>query len=89
MMSCNRSPLPLKQQEALYSEANASLLHTREHGWKDVKVAHLFKACDCLHSEGKPGVVTHLLYLSQMGGYKSFTQKMEPSLKHIPYGRSR
>ncbi len=72
-----RSEPPLQQQEILYIEADTSMLLTREHGWKDVKVGRVFKASDCLHPEGKSGVITHSQYLTQMGGYKTFTQKME------------
>ncbi len=72
-----RSEPPLQQQETLYVEADASMLLTRECGWKDVKVGRVFKASDCLHPEGKPGLITHSQYLAQMGGHKPFTQKME------------
>lgn len=72
-----RTQPPLQQQETLYIEADASMLLTREHGWKDVKVGRMFKASDCLHPEGKQGLITHSQYLAQMGGCRSFTQKME------------
>ncbi len=72
-----RSQPPLQSGEMLYVEADASMLLTREHGYKDVKVGRVFKSSDCLHPEGKPGVITHSQYLTQMGGYKAFTDKME------------
>lgn len=72
-----RSQPPLQQQDPLYVEADASMLLTREYGWKDVKVGRVFKASDCLHPEAKPGMITHSQYLTQMGGYKTFTDKME------------
>ena len=72
-----RSQPPLQLQEMLYVEADGSLLLTRECGWKEVKVGRVFKSLDCLHPEGKQGLITHSQYLTQMGGYRSFTQKME------------
>lgn len=72
-----RSLPPLQLQDPLYVEADASMLLTREQGYKDVKVGRVFKSSDCLHPEGKSGLITHSQYLTQMGGYKSFTQKME------------
>lgn len=72
-----RTMPPLQHPDPLYVEADASMLLTREQGYKDVKVGRVFKSSDCLHPEGKPGLITHSQYLTQMGGYKSFTQKME------------
>lgn len=72
-----RSKPPLQQQELLYVEADASMLLTREHGWKEVKVGRVFKSSDCLHPEGKEGMIAHSQYLTQMGGAGGFTQKME------------
>ena len=72
-----RTMPPLQQQQMLYVEADASMLLTREHGWKDVKVGLVFKSSDCLHPVGKEGMITHSQYLTQMGGYKAFTDKME------------
>lgn len=68
---------PLQKAETLYVEADGSMILTREKGWKEVKVGQVFRSCDCLHPEGKPGMITHSQYLSQPGGYKSFTDKME------------
>jgi hypothetical protein len=72
-----RSQPPLHNQELLYVEADGSMMLTRSQGWKEVKVGRLFKSSDCLHPEGKPGLLTHSQYLAQLGGCKSFTEKME------------
>ena len=72
-----RTQSPLQAQEKLYVEADASMLLTRGQGWKEVKVGRLLKSSDCLHPEGKQGLITHSQYLSQMGGYKTFTEKIE------------
>jgi hypothetical protein len=72
-----RTEPPLPSADVLYVEADASMILTREQGWKEVKVGRLFKASDCLHPEGKPGVITHSQYLSHLGGYRTFTRQME------------
>jgi hypothetical protein len=73
-----RTQPPLQAKEKLYIEADASMLLTRQQGgWKEVKVGRLFKSSDCLHPQGKQGVITHSQYLTQMGSYKRFSEKME------------
>src|SRR4051795_7150513 len=55
-----RTQPPLQAKEMLYVEADASMLLTRQQGgWKEVKVGRLFKSLDCLHPQGKQGVITH------------------------------
>jgi hypothetical protein len=72
-----RTQPPLQAKEMLYVEADASMVLTREQGWKEVKAGRLFKSADCLHPQGKQGVITHSQYLAQMGSCKSFSEKME------------
>jgi hypothetical protein len=73
----NRTQPPLQAREVLYIEADASMLLTRSQGWKEVKVGRVFKSTDCLHPQGKQGMITHSQYLTQMGSHKSFREKME------------
>jgi hypothetical protein len=73
----SRTQPPIRQQDLLYVEADASMLLTRGQGWKEVKVGRLFKSSDCLHPEGKQGMITHSQYLAQMGSHKAFSEKME------------
>jgi hypothetical protein len=40
-------------------------------------MGRVFKASDCLHPDGKPGVITHSQYLAQLGGHRSFTKNMD------------
>jgi hypothetical protein len=72
-----RSQPPLQQQETLYVEADASMILTREQGWKEVKVGRIFKSSDCIHPDGKPGCITHSQYLAHLGGHRIFTRQME------------
>lgn len=80
-----RTQPPLPCSDTLYAEADASLILTREQGWKEVKVGRLFKASDCLHAEGKPGLITHSQYVAQMGGCKGFTQNMEALIEDYTF----
>lgn len=84
-----RSQPPLPAADLLYVEADGSLLLTREQGWKEVKVGRVFKASDCLHPEGKPGLITHSQYLAQMGGCRPFTQKMETLIENYTRNQER
>lgn len=72
-----RSRPPLQKEETLYVEADGSMILTREQGWKEVKVGRMFKSSDCLHPEGKSGMITHSQYFAKLDGCRSFTQKME------------
>lgn len=78
----SRTQPPLQVQERLYVEADASMLLTREQGWKEVKVGRLFKSGDCLHPEGKQGMITHSQYLTQMGSCKVFSEKLEALIEN-------
>ena len=70
--------LPIvREQETLYVEADASMVFTRKQGWKEIKVGRLFKSSDCLHAQGKPGLITHSQYLAHLGGHKTFSEQME------------
>lgn len=72
-----RNQPALRQQEILYIEADASLILTREHGWKEVKVGRLFKSSDCIHAGEKPGCITHSQYLAHLGSHRAFIAQME------------
>jgi hypothetical protein len=72
-----RSQPPLKQQDTLYIEADASMILSRKNGWKEVKLGRIFKSSDCIHPEGKPGCITHSQYLAHLRGHKVFSREME------------
>lgn len=72
-----RSQPVVRQSETLYVEADASMVFTRKQGWKEVKVGRLFKSSDCLHAEGKPGLITHSQYLAHLGGHKAFSEQLQ------------
>lgn len=72
-----RSQLPVREQETLYVEADASMAFTRKQGWKEVKVGRIFKSSDCIHADPKPGLIMHSQYLAHLGGHKAFAEQME------------
>lgn len=72
-----RTEPPLPSAEVLYVEADASMILTRERGWKEVKVGRVFKASDCLHPEDKEGLITHSQYLTHLGSHRTFTRQLE------------
>jgi hypothetical protein len=68
---------PPTKQEALYIEADGSMLLTREEGWKEVKLGRIFKASDCIHAGEKAGWISNSQYVAHLGGHKKFTLQME------------
>ena len=54
-VNVERTLTPLKQDEVLYSQADGSMVLTREEGWKEVKVGRIFKSSDCIHAGSKAG----------------------------------
>ena len=67
----------VKSNEAMYVEADGSMILTREEGWSEVKVGRIFKSSDCLHSEGKQGWISHSQYTAHLGSHKEFTKTMD------------
>jgi Uncharacterised protein family (UPF0236) len=68
---------PVKQQEILYTQADGSMIFSREEGWKEVKVGRLFKSSDCLHAEAKQSCITHSQYLAHLGSAEQFCTQMQ------------
>ena len=63
--------------EMFYLMIDGSMIFTREEGWKEVKVARLFKASDCLDITGKPNQIRHSQYLAQITDSKNFTASLD------------
>ena len=76
---------PLKKQEALYVQADGSMLLTREEGYKEVKVGRIFKSSDCMHSGQKAGWIKTSQYVAHLGSSKEFTDQMDPLIES--YGK--
>lgn len=67
----------LNKKEALYVEADGSMLLTREEGWKEVKVGRFFKSSSCIHAGQKKGWISNSQYVAQLGTCKDFTKIMD------------
>jgi len=72
-----RTLTPLKKDEVLYTQADGSMLLTREQGWKEVKVGRFFKSSDCIHADGKAGWISNSQYVAHLGNNKDFTKQMD------------
>jgi hypothetical protein len=72
-----RTLTPLKQKEVLYSQADGSMLLTREDGWKEVKPGRFFKSGDCIHAGSKQGWISNSQYVAHLGSSKDFTKTMD------------
>ncbi|MFP5040520.1 hypothetical protein [Parasediminibacterium sp. JCM 36343] len=58
----------VKSQEVLYAAVDGSMLFTRDDGWKEVKVARLFKSSDCIDPNGDASWIRHSQYYGHLGG---------------------
>lgn len=45
------------QVDSYETQADGNIILTREDGWNEVKLGHIFKSINCLHAEGKQGWV--------------------------------
>jgi hypothetical protein len=77
------------KDEVLYVEADGSMLSTREEGWKEVKLARLFKSSDCLNPNTESACLTHSQYAAHFGNSKEFCEKSEKIIYSYGYLKSR
>lgn len=76
-IAATRTLSPLKSADVLYVELDGSMLFTRDDGWREVKVARIFKSCDCLSPNEDSSWIKHSQYLAYIENCKSFTSKLE------------
>jgi hypothetical protein len=80
--------LPMvSKDEILYVEADGSMISTRTEGWKEVKLARLFKSSDCLNPNTESSYLQHSQYIAHFGNSKEFCEKAEYVIDS--YGRLR
>ena len=77
-------PMVIKD-EVLYVEADGSMISTRTEGWKEVKLARLFKSSDCLNPNTESSCLQHSQYVAHFGNSKEFCEKTEQVIDS--YGR--
>ena len=81
IVNAERTLTPLKPDEVLYSQADGSMVLTREEGWKEVKVGRIFKSSDCIHAASKQGWISNSQYVAHLGSSKDFTRTMDDLLE--------
>ena len=64
-------------EEKVYLMLDGSMVFTKEEGWKEVKVARLFKEKDCKQVEGKSNYIRHSQYLAQLTDSTTFTNQLD------------
>lgn len=84
-VNSDRTLTPLKQDEVLYTQADGSMVLTREEGWKEVKVGRFFKSSDCIHAGSKHGWISNSQYVAHLGSSRDFTSTMDDLLES--YGK--
>ncbi|HEX8278360.1 MAG TPA: hypothetical protein VF540_06675 [Segetibacter sp.] len=70
--------LPLKtKQEPVYVMLDGSMVFTRKAGWKEIKVARLFKAASQVQIQAHRKQIMQSLYVCHIGGHGKFLAKLE------------
>ena len=67
----------ITKDEKVYLMIDGSMVFTKEEGWKEVKVARIFKETDCKKIEGKPNYIKHSQYLGLLTDSNIFTQQLD------------
>jgi len=65
------------KEEVLYAETDGSMISTRTEGWKEVKLARLFKSSDCLNPNTESSYLQQSQYIAHFGNSKEFCEKTE------------
>ena len=80
---------PVAQDEVLYVEADGSMLSIREEGWKEAKLARLFKSSDCLNPNTESAWLQQSQYVAHFGHCKEFCEKAEKVIDSYGHLKSR
>jgi len=72
----------ITKEEKVYLMIDGSMVFTKEEGWKEVKVARIFKETDCKRIEGKPNYIKHSQYLGLLTDSKKFTEQLDMLLEN-------
>ena len=69
----------------LYVEVDGSMVHLREEGWKEAKLARLFKGSDCLNPNSDVSYLSNSHYVAHLGNHTDFCELTEQAIDS--YGR--
>jgi hypothetical protein len=81
---------PVKKEDVVYVQTDGSMILTRdkaskskdendklsENQWREVKLCRIFKSSDCLHPEGKPGMIRQSQYFASLGTLRAFIEPL-------------
>ena len=77
----NRQEAPMlslsQKDESIYAMMDGSMVYTREHGWKEMKVGRLFSGHDCVPIQERRNLITQSIYVCDLGDHKSFFAKWD------------
>ena len=76
---------PLAKDDMLYVEVDGSMVHLREEGWKEAKLARLFKGSDCLNPNSDDSYLSNSHYVAHLGNHTNFCELTEQAIDS--YGR--
>lgn len=80
-------PITLQQNEVVYCEADASMILTRESGWKEVKLGRIFRSDSIRDSRSEGNKIEGSEYVGRLGHFEDFTRQMDQVLqKHKAHG---
>ena len=80
---------PIEKEDVLYAEVDGSMISTREEGWKEVKLARLFKGSDCLNPDSKSSYLAQSQYIAHFGKHTDFCDKVEQNIDSYGYLKDR
>ena len=66
---------PVSSSEVLYVGVDGSMISTREDGWKEVKLARLFRSSDCLNPNTDASYLSQSQYIAHFGNSRDFCTK--------------
>jgi hypothetical protein len=78
---------PIEKSDVLYTEIDGSMICTRDDGWKEVKLARLFKGSHCLNPGSSPSYLSGSQYAALFGDSAASGRKLQPVLS--AYGELR
>ena len=71
---------PIEKLDVLYAELDGSMVSTREDGWKEIKLARLFKGNDCLNPNSTSSYLSSSQYVALFGNSDAFGGKLQQTL---------
>lgn len=79
--------LPISEHEVVYCEADASMILTREAGWKEVKLGRIFRSDSIQDTRSEGSKIEASEYVGRLGHFSDFSEKMDKALeKHSVHG---